>query len=295
MAGTIKVDGLSKKFRRWEPNQPMTLQEVVLRGFRWKRREFFWALTDVSFQVNPGRMVGIMGFNGAGKSTLLRLVAGVGRPTSGQVTLRGRVGAILDLGVGFNPELTGRENIIISGVCSGLTRREVTQRFDSIVAFSELEEFLDFPLRTYSTGMHVRLAFAVASHIEPEVLLIDEVLAVGDLAFQKKCMDRMQSFKRNGCTGLIVSHSPGSVLTLCDDAIWLDRGRIVAFGPAPEVVGQYVEATGTAPKQPAGDAVAAAAGIPVAVTDAEAPAAAEGAPDGMADGAAPRGRAVGQP
>ena len=163
-------------------------------------------------------MVGIMGFNGAGKSTLLRLVAGVGRPTTGRVEVHGRVGAILELGVGFNPELTGRENIFISGVCSGLTRREVVERFDSIVAFSELAEFLDYPLRTYSTGMHVRLAFAVASHIEPEVLLIDEVLAVGDLAFQKKCWDRMLSFKKNGCTGLLVSHAPQAVLALCDDA-----------------------------------------------------------------------------
>ena len=204
-------------------------------------------------------MVGIMGFNGAGKSTLLRLVAGVGRPTTGRVEVHGRVGAILELGVGFNPELTGRENILISGVCSGLTRREVVERFDSIVAFSELAEFLDYPLRTYSTGMHVRLAFAVASHIEPEVLLIDEVLAVGDLAFQKKCWDRMLSFKRNGCTGLLVSHAPQAVLALCDDAIWLDHGRVVAYGQAEQVVGQYVEATGTMRKQPAGEGSAALA------------------------------------
>jgi lipopolysaccharide transport system ATP-binding protein len=243
MAGSIIVEGLSKRFRHWHPNQAMTLQELVLRGFRWRRRDYFWALSDVSFRVTPGRMVGIMGFNGAGKSTLLRLVAGVGRPTKGSVKLRGRVGAILELGVGFHPELTGRENIFVSGVCSGLTRREVAERFDSIVGFSELEQFLDFPLRTYSTGMSMRLAFAVASHIEPEVLLIDEVLAVGDLAFQKKCLDRLTSFKLNGCTGLLVSHSPKSVLSLCDDAIWLDRGRIVAFGPAEDVVAQYVQAT----------------------------------------------------
>ena len=268
MAGTIKVEGLSKRFRKWEPNAPMTLQEVVLRGFRRKRRDWFWALTDVSFQVNPGRMVGIMGFNGAGKSTLLRLVAGVGAPTQGRITIKGRVGAILDLGVGFNPELTGRENIFISGVCSGLTRREVEQRFDSIVAFSELHEFLDFPLRTYSSGMHVRLAFAVASHIEPEVLLVDEVLAVGDLAFQKKCMDRMKSFKRNGCTGLIVSHSPQAILTMCDDAIWLDHGRVVAFGAAADVVGQYVEATGTAPKKPEPPAVPAESAVLPSPTEA---------------------------
>jgi lipopolysaccharide transport system ATP-binding protein len=251
MAGTIVVEGLSKRFRHWHPNQPMTFQELVLRGFRWRRRDHFWALSDISFRVKPGRMVGIMGFNGAGKSTLLRLVAGVGRPTRGTVSLQGRVGAIIELGVGFHPELTGRENIYISGVCSGLTRREVASRFDSIVAFSELERFLDYPLRTYSSGMHVRLAFAVASHIEPEVLLIDEVLAVGDLAFQRKCMERMRTFKRNGCTGLVVSHSPQAVLDLCDDAIWLDHGRVVAYGPAEGVVDQYVEATGAAPKPPA--------------------------------------------
>jgi lipopolysaccharide transport system ATP-binding protein len=244
MSGTIVVDGLSKRFRRWHPNQAMTMQEVVQRGFRWRRRDYFWALANVSFRVNSGRMVGIMGFNGAGKSTLLRLVAGVGDPTSGKVEVRGRVGAILDLGVGFHPELTGRENVFVSGVSSGLTRREVAARFDSIVGFAELEGFLDFPLRTYSTGMHLRLAFAVASHIEPEVLLIDEVLAVGDLAFQRKCMDRLASFKTNGCTGLIVSHGPEAVLALCDDVIWLDHGRIVAFGPAQDVVAQYVEATG---------------------------------------------------
>ena len=251
MAGTIAVEGVSKKFRHWEPNMAMTLQEVVMRGFRRRRRGYFWALADVSFQVNPGRMVGIMGFNGAGKSTLLRLVAGVGKPTRGRIDIRGRLGTILDLGVGFNPELTGRENIYISGVCSGLTRREVSERFDSIVAFSEVPEFLDYPLRTYSSGMRVRLAFAVASHIEPEVLLIDEVLAVGDMAFQQKCMDRLQSFKRNGCTGLIVSHAPQAVLNLCDDAIWLDKGRVVAYGPAKDVVAQYVDATGvTRRKQP---------------------------------------------
>jgi lipopolysaccharide transport system ATP-binding protein len=230
----------------------MTLQEVVIRGFRWRRTDYFWALADISFRVNPGRMVGIMGFNGAGKSTLLRLVAGVGFPTGGRIELKGRIGAILDLGVGFHPELTGRENVFVSGVASGLTRREVADRFDSIVAFSELEAFLDYPLRTYSTGMHMRLAFAVASHIEPEVLLIDEVLAVGDMAFQRKCMDRLASFKNNGCTGLIVSHGTEAVLRLCDDVIWLDRGRIVTYGPAEDVVRQYVDATrafGAPPKE----------------------------------------------
>jgi lipopolysaccharide transport system ATP-binding protein len=241
VSAKIVVEGVWKKYRHWEPNRAMTVQEMVLRGLR-RQISHFWALSDVSFEVRSGRMVGIVGFNGAGKSTLLRLVAGVGRPTRGRVELRGRIGAILDLGVGFHPELTGRENILTSGISSGLTRREVMQRFDQIVAFSELEEFLDHPLRTYSSGMNLRLAFAVASHIEAEVLLIDEVLAVGDLAFQQKCRERLQSFKNSGCTGLIVSHTPESVLELCDDAIWLERGRVVAFGPADEVVTSYITA-----------------------------------------------------
>jgi lipopolysaccharide transport system ATP-binding protein len=230
----------------------MTLQEVFQRGVSdLVGTGTFWALDDVSFQVKPGRIVGVVGFNGAGKSTLLRLVAGVGRPTKGKIELQGRIGAILELGVGFHPELTGRENIFVSGVSSGLTRREVEERFDSIVAFSELQTFLNNPLRTYSSGMHLRLAFAVASHIEAEVLLIDEVLAVGDLAFQKKCIDRLLRFKESGCTGLIVSHAPDLVTTLCDEAIWLDKGRLIAEGPAEHVVHQYVEATGVLPKRPA--------------------------------------------
>ena len=232
----------------------MTIQEVFQRGLRGLLGAgTFWALDDVSFEVKPGCMVGVMGFNGAGKSTLLRLVAGVGRPTKGRIELRGRVGAILELGVGFHPELTGRENIFVSGVSSGLTRREVAERFDSIVAFSELEEYLNNPLRTYSSGMHMRLAFAVASHIEPEVLLIDEVLAVGDLRFQEKCFTRLNRFKKNGCTGLIVTHAPELMVRMCDQAIWLDKGRLVARGPAQEVAEQYVEATGVAPRQGALD------------------------------------------
>lgn len=252
MSGSIVVEGLSKRFRHLRPGRPMTLQEVFQRGAGdLLRPGTFWALDDVSFEVKPGRIVGVIGFNGAGKSTLLRLVAGVGRPSRGRIDLRGRVGAILELGVGFHPELTGRENVFVSGVSSGLTRREVEERFESIVAFSELEEFLNNPLRTYSSGMHLRLAFAVASHIEAEVLLIDEVLAVGDLAFQKKCIHRIIRFKENGCTGLIVSHAPELVVSLCDEAIWLDKGRLVAQGPARQVVQQYVEATGVLAQQPA--------------------------------------------
>jgi lipopolysaccharide transport system ATP-binding protein len=248
MDGTIIVEGLSKRFARMHRDRPMTLQEVFQRGAaRLRPAEFSWALRDVSFRIGPRRMVGVLGFNGAGKSTLLRLVAGVGRPTTGRVRVRGRVGAILDLGVGFHPELTGRENIYISGVTRGLTRREVTARFDSIVAFAELDDaVIDQSLRTYSTGMHLRLAFAVSSHMEPEVLLIDEVLAVGDLRFQKKCFDRIRSFKEQGCTGLIATHAPELVLQLCDEAIWLHEGIVAAHGTAHEVVERYLDASGMA-------------------------------------------------
>lgn len=253
MSGRIEVEDLSKVFPRFHADKPMTLQEVFQRGLgRLRPAEFFWALDGVSFRVEPGRLVGVVGFNGAGKSTLLRLVAGVGRPDRGRVALEGRVGAILDLGVGFHPELTGRENIYVSGVTSGLTRREVVARFDSIVSFAEIEEFLDNPLRTYSTGMQLRLAFAVASHIDPEVLLIDEVLAVGDLRFQQKCMERIARFKEKGCTGLLVSHAPEQVQQLCDEAIWLHEGKLVAHGPSPEVCQRYFEAT-TAPREPTPD------------------------------------------
>ncbi len=260
----IVIEGVSKQFPIRRPDRPMTLQEIFQRGTRGMQpTDYFWALEDVSFRVESGHMVGVIGFNGAGKSTLLRLVAGVGRPTKGTVSLTGRVGAILDLGVGFHPELTGRENIYVSGITGGLTRQEVTERLDEIVDFSEIEEFIDNPLRTYSTGMHMRLAFAVASNIEPEVLLIDEVLAVGDLRFQKKCMDRMARFKQNGCTGMIVSHAPEQLTELCDQAVWLHEGRVVAYGSSEEVTQQYFEAT----KRPVNESVTEVAESAAVVTE----------------------------
>jgi lipopolysaccharide transport system ATP-binding protein len=236
----ILVQGVSKKFHRYHPERPTTLLETFTRGLnRLKPAEQFWALRDVSFSIPAGRMVGIVGANGTGKSTLLRLIGGVGQPDSGSVQTKGRIGALLDLGAGFHPDLTGRENVFISGVISGLTRQEVTTRFDEIVAFSELESFIDSPLRTYSTGMQMRLAFAVAVHIEPEILLIDEVLAVGDMAFQRKCLKRITQFKTNGCAIVLVSHDPNVVQQLCDEAIWLKDGCIIGQGPAEIVVGQY--------------------------------------------------------
>jgi len=241
VSDAIVVQNLGKRFRRYHADRPTTLKEALLQGLRRvKPAEYFWALHDVSFGIAPGRMVGVVGPNGAGKSTLLRLIGKVGRPDEGQVTVHGRIGALLDLGAGFHPDLTGRENVFINGVIAGLTRHEVARRFDAIVDFAELGAFIDNPLRTYSTGMQMRLGFAVAAHTEPEILLIDEILAVGDLAFQHKCLDRIAQLKAQGCTILLVSHDATSIQRLCDEALWLRQGKLVAYGPADVVTGQYV-------------------------------------------------------
>jgi len=243
MGHAIVVRGLSKQFRRYHPDRPRTLQEACLHGFRRRGlTEHFWALHDVSFSIAPGRMVGVIGANGAGKSTLLRLIGGVGRPDAGHVEVRGRIGALLSLGAGFHHDLTGRENVYVNGVITGLTRREVAQRFDAIVAFAELQEFIDNPMRTYSTGMQIRLAFAIAVHVEPEILLIDEVLSVGDMAFGRKCIERIAQFKAQGCTIILVSHGMTLLGELCDEALWLHTGRLAAYGPTDVVVSQYVAA-----------------------------------------------------
>lgn len=241
MSAAITVQNVGKKFRTYHPQKPNTIAELVVKGPNLLRAaDQFWALQDVSFQIGQGRMLGVIGKNGAGKSTLLRLIGGVGQPDNGRIQVNGRIGALLDLGAGFHPDLTGRENTFISGVISGLLRQEITQRFDSIVAFAELENFIDNPLRTYSTGMQMRLAFAIAAHIDPDVLLIDEVLAVGDLAFQRKCLDRIAQFRADGCTILLVSHDADQVQKLCDEVLWLRQGQIVAHGEPEIVVGQYV-------------------------------------------------------
>jgi len=223
----IVVEGLAKQFRSYHADRPRTLKEAFVRRLQHMQAgESFWALRDVSFDVKPGQIVGIVGSNGAGKSTLLRLIGGVGRPDKGHVKIQGRVAALLDLGTGFHPELTGHENVFVTGVIAGLTRRQVTQRLDSIVAFAELERFIDSPLRTYSTGMQLRLAFAIGIHTTPDVLLIDEVLAVGDLAFQQKCLARIRQFKADNCAIILISHDTGQIRELCDKALWLRRGRL---------------------------------------------------------------------
>lgn len=272
MKPAIAVSGLSKSFRRFHADRPWTIQEALAQGLRrWKPVERFMALRDVSFRVEAGRTVGIVGSNGSGKSTLLRLTGGVGRPDRGSVEVDGRIGALLDLGAGFHADLTGRENAMIGGILSGLTRRQVLERFDAIVEFAEVEKFIDSPLRTYSTGMQMRLAFSTAVHADPDILLIDEVLSVGDLGFQRKCLDRIAQFKASGCSILLVSHETSMVQDLCDEAIWLSGGRLLAHGPASDVVRQYVAHMNSreATPEPGRDAplAPAAAAHPVVRTD----------------------------
>jgi lipopolysaccharide transport system ATP-binding protein len=199
-----------------------------------------WALRDVSFTIQPGEVVGIVGRNGAGKSTLLKVLSKITEPTSGKAELRGRLGSLLEVGTGFHPELTGRDNIYLNGSILGMTRREIERRFDEIVAFAELERFLDTPVKRYSSGMYVRLAFAVAAHLEPEILLVDEVLAVGDAAFQKKCLGKMTEVAKQGRTVLFVSHNTAAMLGLCQRGLLLENGRLTADGPIEAVIQQYL-------------------------------------------------------
>jgi lipopolysaccharide transport system ATP-binding protein len=202
----------------------------------------FWALKDVSFEVQPGEVVGIIGRNGAGKSTLLKILSRITEPTSGRAAFRGRMGSLLEVGTGFHPELTGRENIYLNGSILGMSRREIERRFDEIVAFSEIEDFLDTPVKRYSSGMYVRLAFAVAAHLEPEILVVDEVLAVGDQAFQKKCLGKMNEVGQSGRTVLFVSHNMAAVKALCSLGVLLKSGSIQQVGPISCVVESYLRA-----------------------------------------------------
>jgi lipopolysaccharide transport system ATP-binding protein len=203
-------------------------------------REEFWALRDVSLKVEQGDVLGIVGRNGSGKSTLLKLISQITEPTEGRITLQGRVASLLEVGTGFHPELSGRENIFLNGAILGMTRVEIRKQFDQIVAFAEVEKFLDTPIKHYSSGMYIRLAFAVAAHLDPEILIVDEVLAVGDVAFQKKCLRRMNDAAREGRTIVLVSHNMLSIEALCTRAVWLHGGKVMATGEPHRIVSQYL-------------------------------------------------------
>jgi lipopolysaccharide transport system ATP-binding protein len=262
---SIRAEHLSKKFRIQQGAKPKyrTLRDTIADSFkapvRWlghrngsdeafeNRSDTLWALRDVSFEIRQGEVIGIIGHNGAGKSTLLKILTRITEPTRGTVDLWGRVGSLLEVGTGFHKELTGRENVYLNGAILGMTRAEIERKFDEIVAFSEVEKFIDTPVKFYSSGMTVRLAFAVAAHLEPEILLVDEVLAVGDANFQRKCLAKMEDVGKEGRTVLFVSHHMPHITRLCERTILLKEGKVLADGPTEQVVGDYLSsALGTA-------------------------------------------------
>ena len=257
-APAIRVEGLSKRYRIGSAQGGYrTLRESVTAAFRRpfarptsSDEDFLWALADVTFEVLPGEVVGIVGRNGAGKSTLLKILSRITEPTVGRAVTRGRVAPLLEIGTGFHPELTGRENVHLNAAILGMSRSEIRRKFDEIVEFSGVERFIDTPVKRYSSGMYVRLAFAVAAHLEAEILLVDEVLAVGDVAFQKKCLGKMQDVARDGRTVLFVSHNLGAVGNLCSSAVWLSDGRFMEKSAVSQVLAKYTgeiaSATGSA-------------------------------------------------
>jgi len=243
MTPAIQLTNVSKVYRRYGGRQFSTLKSALLQRSILRDlqpSETFPALTDVSFSVPKGSTYGVMGRNGSSKSTALKLVAGITKPTSGTVRVEGRISALIELGAGFHPEISGRENVFINGIMLGLTKREIQQRFDEIVDFAELREFIDAPVKTYSSGMYMRLGFAVAINVNPDVLLVDEVLAVGDEGFTHKCLDKFAEFKRSNKTILLVTHSLGLIERFCYEAIWLDGGRAMSHGDPKRVVGAYL-------------------------------------------------------
>jgi lipopolysaccharide transport system ATP-binding protein len=257
MSAAVVVENVGKQYRIGEAESYQTLRDCVARAagnisrrFRHGQRERkaqaerFWALRNVSLEIRKGDVVGILGRNGAGKSTLLKILSRVTAPTTGSIRLRGRIGSLLEVGTGFHPELSGRDNIQLNGSILGMSKAEIRKHFDEIVAFAEIEKFLDTPVKNYSSGMYMRLAFAVAAHLDPEVLVIDEVLAVGDTAFQKKCLQKMDSVARQGRTILFVSHNMAAVSALCTKGVLLQDGRVVATGPITDVVQKYSSASG---------------------------------------------------
>lgn len=261
MTTVIKAEGLSKKYVIGHDHKGryLTLRDTITQKFRsacrrvahpfltssgqshtgWPRTEELWALKDVSFEVKQGDRIGIIGRNGAGKTTLLKILSRITEPTRGRVSINGRIASMLEVGTGFHPELTGRENIFLNGAVLGMSKAEIRSKFDQIVAFAEVERFLDTPVKRYSSGMYVRLAFAVAAHLEPEILIVDEVLAVGDIQFQKKCLSRMELDAKEGKTILLVSHNMASILSISTKSMLIAEGKIVADGPSQEIVRTY--------------------------------------------------------
>lgn len=233
----ILVESVSKNFRLYRERNRY-IKSAVLRGRR-ARYEEFWALEDVSFTVDHGATLGLIGSNGSGKSTMLKCLTGIYRPDKGKITMNGSVAALLELGAGFHPELSGRENIFLNAAILGMSKRDAERNFDSIVEFAGLERFIDTPVKNFSSGMTVRLGFSIATHVEPEILLIDEVLSVGDQAFQRKSSEKIEQFRRDGRTIVVVSHSLGAVQQLCKEVIWLEKGTLKMRGPAADVIAHY--------------------------------------------------------
>src|SRR5437660_3102468 len=238
----IHGEGMGKRYRRGlqvDDGLRHALEDFVrspIATMRRKKEETFWALKDVSLEVKEGEVLGLIGRNGAGKTTLLKILSRITRPTEGWAEIHGRVGSLLEVGTGFHPELTGRENTFLSGAILGMSKAEIERKFDEIVAFAELEKFIDTPVKHYSSGMYVRLAFAVAAHLEPDILLVDEVLAVGDIDFQRRCLGKMREATGEGRTVVFVSHNMASIRALCSRAILLDRGRVKADGNVEDVI-----------------------------------------------------------
>lgn len=249
MTPALRVSNLSKRFRLVNGPRERNLQESLAHGLRsvWSRlcgrglpSRDFWALQDVSFEVQPGEVLGIIGRNGAGKSTLLKILSRVTEPTSGFAEYRGRLGSLLEVGTGFHPELNGRENVFLNGSLLGMSRVEIQRKFDDIIAFAELSDFIDTPVKRYSSGMYVRLAFAIAAHLEPDILLFDEILAVGDATYQRRCIDRMGELAAEGHTILFVSHNMDLIPQLCQRALVLEHGRVITSGSARTVIDEYM-------------------------------------------------------
>lgn len=242
----ILLADVSKRFK-FSTDDAESILDVIISGVRRKshrNKQILWAVRDVSFSVESGESIALVGLNGSGKSTILKLAAGIIRPSDGRVEVRGRLSALLELGAGFHPDLTGQENIWLNASILGLTNTEISEIYDDIVQFSELGEFINMPVKHYSSGMYMRLGFSVAVHISPDILLIDEILAVGDQTFQDKSIERLHKLNAQGTTIVFVSHNPATVLSLCERALWIEHGRLVADGPAPEIVADYLAGQG---------------------------------------------------